>query len=86
MQEQARLHYERFKSAATSSERKSISVDFQRFFARLSDEEKRNLRPLLDEILRDGEALTAEGDALAERVEQMLVEDRRLKRQVLPVK
>lgn len=86
MEPQARLHYERFKNAATPSERKAISEDFQRFFARLSDEEKRGLRPLLAEILRDGEALTAEGDALAERIEQMLAEDRRVKMQVLPVK
>jgi hypothetical protein len=80
MEEQARSHYERFKKAAASGERKAISEDFKRFFARLSDEGKQGVRPLLDEILRDSEALTTEGDALAERIEGMLAEDRRLKR------
>lgn len=79
MEDQARSYYERFKNATTSSERKAISGEFQRFFAQLPDDEKKNLRPLLGEILRDGEALTEEGDALAERIERMLAEDRRLK-------
>lgn len=79
MEKQARSYYERFKSAGTSGERKDTSSDFQRFFAELSQEQKTLLRPLLDEILRDGERLTTEGDALAGRIEQMLAEDRRLK-------
>jgi len=80
MEKQAHSYYERFKSAGTPGERKDISADFQRFFADLSQEQKNLLRPLLDEILQDGERLTVEGDVLAERIEQMLAEDRLLQK------
>ncbi|MCY7351272.1 MAG: hypothetical protein LH606_11485 [Cytophagaceae bacterium] len=72
METKANVFYERFLQAQTSAERDAIATEFQLFYEDLTEAERIQAQPVLDEILDDAERILTEVAPLIERAERML--------------